>query len=110
MEEARGGTRRQRSGDLVGRMDDVWCRLRDGGWREEEVGEMMDGGEEGIKGLRDVVGHARELSVLLLRVGWSTEDVADSLGFQVENGGGCGGGDDGYEGDSNWCEFRHDSS
>lgn len=105
-EEARGETRQRQSGDLVGRMDDVWCRLRDGGWREEEVGEMMDGGEEGIKGLRDVVGHARELSVLLLRAGWSTEDVADSLGFQVENGGGCGG----YEVESNWLEFRHDSS
>jgi len=101
--EAGGGTRRRWTGDLVECREAVWCKLRDGGWKEEEVGEMMDGGDErdeneGMMGLRNLVEHVRELSVILLRAGWSREDVVDSLGCHVENG---------YEVlESNWIDFR----
>ncbi|KAJ6790878.1 Uncharacterized protein M6B38_247975 [Iris pallida] len=65
-------------------------RLREGGWREEEVWEMMgtDGGDT-IRSvvdqtvLRDregVMWHVRLLGLVLLRAGWSAEDVAYAMG------------------------------
>ncbi|GFZ02531.1 hypothetical protein Acr_15g0011390 [Actinidia rufa] len=81
------------SGDLVGCMEEACCRLRDGGWREEEVREMtmMDGGDGSdrtvLRGRESVTWHVRVLSRRLLRAGWSTEDVVDSLGCHCESGG-----------------------
>ncbi|KAK4783650.1 hypothetical protein SAY86_008024 [Trapa natans] len=74
-------------------LDEAFSRLRNGGWRLEEVREMMlmdgcDGVKEDESGPRKagdvgydgVVGHVRELSRQLLRGGWSREDIVDSLG------------------------------
>lgn len=76
---------------LGGCLEEVFWRLRDGGWREEEVKDlmMMDGCDQSqIKpknGTRplidgdDAAWHTRVLSVVLLRGGWSREDVVYSL-------------------------------
>ncbi|OAY33555.1 uncharacterized protein LOC110629659 [Manihot esculenta] len=72
-------------------LEDVFWKLRDGGWREEEVREMMmmDGCDQerengcGAKlGKEDVVGQVRVLSHVLLHAGWSREDVVYSLDLQ----------------------------
>ncbi|XP_002531995.2 uncharacterized protein LOC8275941 [Ricinus communis] len=79
-------------------LEDVFWKLRDGGWREEDVREMMmiDGCDEKREngcggdgdggrvqnGKLDVVWHVRVLSVVLLRAGWSREDVVYSLDLQ----------------------------
>ncbi|KDP32138.1 hypothetical protein JCGZ_12599 [Jatropha curcas] len=72
-------------------LEEVFWRLRDGGWKEEEVREMMmmDGCDEGMKkgcgpklGKEDVVWHVRLMSLVLLRAGWSREDVVYSLELQ----------------------------
>ncbi|KAJ9177436.1 hypothetical protein P3X46_012657 [Hevea brasiliensis] len=72
-------------------LEDAFWKLRDGGWREEEVREMMmmngcDREREkgrGVKfGKEDVGWQVRVLSLVLLRAGWSTEDVAYSLDLQ----------------------------
>ncbi|XP_062101268.1 uncharacterized protein LOC133807121 [Humulus lupulus] len=80
-------------------LEEVSQKLREGGWREEEVREMMmmDGyddddqtgevviecGEgEGVGGgdLEEAMAwHVRTLSVVLLRAGWTMEDVVYSL-------------------------------
>lgn len=92
------------TGDLVGCMEDVCWRLRNGGWKEDEVREMMmmDGGDERdrmvSRDLEGVVCHVRVLSLRLLRAGWSTEDVVDSLGYRVE-----------YDVES-WLDFQHTKS
>lgn len=96
-EAAARGERRVwwRGGALGGCLDEVCWRLRDGGWKEEEVREMMmiDGGDRkrswshGKKDPRDreaLVWHVRLLSMRLLRAGWSRGDVVDSLGFLLE--------------------------
>ncbi|XP_052203795.1 uncharacterized protein LOC127809133 [Diospyros lotus] len=84
--EERG--RQRRWGDLGGCLEEARWTLREGGWREEEVREMtmMDGGD-GEKGphvrwnREGVVRHLQVVSEKLLRAGWSTEDVVDSLGL-----------------------------
>ncbi|KAL5988340.1 hypothetical protein ACLOJK_036104 [Asimina triloba] len=67
--------------------EEMGCRLREGGWKEEEVREMMEEetGKESRVSLKDkesVVWHVRLLSLGLRKAGWSAEDVVDSLGFQ----------------------------
>lgn len=77
---ARGGTRGWWSGDeLGGCLEEVWWRLRDGGWKEEDVREMMmiDGGGGGGGGEEWRV---RSMSERLLGAGWSREDVVELLG------------------------------
>ncbi|XVF17453.1 hypothetical protein REPUB_Repub10bG0123300 [Reevesia pubescens] len=76
---------------LGGCLEEVYWRLREGGWREEEVREMMmmDGydhnenkgksGTELVMDGEDVAWHVRVLSVVLLRAGWTREDVVYSL-------------------------------
>ena len=96
VETARGGTRGWWSGELGRCMEELFWRLRDGGWREEEVREMMmmDGCDENEKqsvvsrennSFKGVAWHvqAQVQSVVMLRAGWSTEDVVESLGFQI---------------------------
>ncbi|KAB2617637.1 hypothetical protein D8674_013506 [Pyrus ussuriensis x Pyrus communis] len=74
-------------------LEEVFWRLREGGWEEEEVREMMmmdgyggkmrsgpyamgDGNDEAGVGW-----HVKVLSMVLLRGGWTKEDVIDSLGL-----------------------------
>lgn len=90
------------SGELGGCLERVFWRLRDGGWKEEEVREMMmmmDDRDETELEDRDldfhdknmvidrefVMWHLRLLSRKLLRAGWSSEDVVDSLGFPSDH-------------------------
>lgn len=63
-------------------------KLKDGGWNEDEVKEMMliDGfdrrvGEErSVSNYKEsVVKHVRKMSIELLNGGWSVDDVAYSL-------------------------------
>ncbi|KAM7516401.1 hypothetical protein LguiA_005984 [Lonicera macranthoides] len=93
--EARGETRGWWSGDYFGGcLEELYWRLRDGGWKEEDVREMMmmdggdrppDRGKRGEGSREGVVWHVRVLSTRLLRAGWSMEDVVDSLGFLEDN-------------------------
>lgn len=98
-------------------MDEVFWKLRDGGWKEEDVREMMmmDGCDyrnkknSGVQMVGDpresVVMHVRLLSVVLLRAGWSEEDVVYSLNLQ-DHENGIGG--DCLEGNSSsYLEFQH---
>ncbi|KAG8373813.1 hypothetical protein BUALT_Bualt11G0064100 [Buddleja alternifolia] len=86
---AREGTRGWWSGELGGCLEEVCWRLRDGGWKEEDVREMMmmDGcDDEDDKSCDEPLNkervrwRVRVLSARLLRAGWSTEDVVESLG------------------------------
>lgn len=99
-------------------LEDVFRRLRDGGWTEEEVKEMMmmmDGSDDadvessGVQSVEDCEGgvglHVRLLSLVLLRAGWSKEDVVYSFNLQdQENLDGV----DSLEGnsDDNYFEFQ----
>lgn len=87
------------SGDLGTCLDEVFWRLRNGGWKEEEVREMMmmmngaDGDDEERKGgpglvicKESVKWHVQVLSMKLLRAGWSREDVVYSLDLVDESG------------------------
>lgn len=84
---------------LRGCLEEVFWRLREGGWGAEEVREMMmmmDGKHDDDGDYDDdvaaygedeeeeeeggVVWHVRRLGLKLLRGGWSAEDVAYSLG------------------------------
>ncbi|XP_057784377.1 uncharacterized protein LOC131001801 [Salvia miltiorrhiza] len=65
------------SGALGGCLEEVCWRLRDGGWKEEDVREMMSGDACDGRPL-DV-----SMSERMLRAGWSTEDVVDLLGFPL---------------------------
>ncbi|KAL7141565.1 hypothetical protein ABFS83_08G062100 [Erythranthe nasuta] len=94
----RGGSEAARgwwSGELGGCLEEVCWRLRDGGWKEKDVREMMmmDGcdynkidrvdNNKGTAEPRDidcVERRVKALSSRLLRAGWSTEDVVESLG------------------------------
>ncbi|KAK3411889.1 hypothetical protein EUGRSUZ_I00637 [Eucalyptus grandis] len=80
-------------GELGACLDEAFWRLRDGGWREEEVREMM--GMGGCDGMVKVGGdvarsdggiarHVTAWSLELLRGGWSREDVVQSLGINVD--------------------------
>ncbi|KAK8943645.1 hypothetical protein KSP40_PGU010480 [Platanthera guangdongensis] len=65
-------------------------RLREAGWREKEVKEMLLMGESDgvdqvgtrtkVKDRLDLLRHVRTLALVLLRGGWSAEDVVYSLG------------------------------
>ena len=80
-------------------LEEVFRRLRDGGWREEEVREMMDGCDQGIGengggcggtnfDEEDVFWHGRMWSIVLLRAGRSMEDAVRLLDleeFQLPN-------------------------
>ncbi|CAI9272441.1 unnamed protein product [Lactuca saligna] len=104
-------------------LEDVRLKLRNGGWKEEDVDEMMmvmemDGGDEKSSSSSsspapspsswssssdDEIGgvnYVRMLSGMLLRAGWSRGDVMESLGCltmeedrTVEIENECGGGD-----------------
>ncbi|KVI08911.1 uncharacterized protein LOC112516342 [Cynara cardunculus var. scolymus] len=88
-------------------LEDVRLRLRDGGWKEEDVDEMMmemDGEDEKsssssdngssdinkvteVRNEREGVGrHVGVMSERLLRGGWSRGDVVESLGCLTEDG------------------------
>ncbi|KAL3721903.1 hypothetical protein ACJRO7_034276 [Eucalyptus globulus] len=80
-------------GELGACLEEAFWRLRDGGWREEEVREMM--GMDGCDGTVKVGGdvarsdggvarHVTAWSLELLRAGWSREDVVESLGINVD--------------------------
>jgi len=74
-------------------LEEVFWRLRDGGWREEEVREMMNGCDQGIRengggcgttkfDKEDVFWHGRMWSIVLLRAGRSMEDVVHLLDLE----------------------------
>ncbi|KAK4276229.1 hypothetical protein QN277_019198 [Acacia crassicarpa] len=71
-------------------LEGAFCRLREAGWREKEIQEMMKGGDDEVERggpLQDpeaVARHVRLLSRKLLRAGWSTDDVAYSLGLEAD--------------------------
>lgn len=70
---------RERLESFLGEMG--W-RLRQAGWGEEEVREMLTMESEDRTAVRDreaLIWHLRLLSLELLRSGWSAEDVADSM-------------------------------
>ncbi|XXG48930.1 hypothetical protein AAC387_Pa02g3250 [Persea americana] len=70
-----------------GWLEEMKWRLREGGWKEEEVREMMDGQDDGLPArarLRDknsLVWHVRLLSLDMRKAGWSKEDVVYALGL-----------------------------
>ncbi|XP_054775872.1 uncharacterized protein LOC129284419 [Prosopis cineraria] len=74
------------TGEVGDCLEDACCRLREGGWRDEEILEMMKGGDEewekgGAPQDREAVAvHVRLWSQRLLRAGWSREDVVYTLG------------------------------
>lgn len=81
-------------------LEEVFWRLRDGGWTEEEVREMMtvmdgcdrEGRDSAVCQLvgdnliteEDLTWHVRVLSLVLLRAGWTKEDVVYSLDLDDE--------------------------
>ncbi|XP_015890423.3 uncharacterized protein LOC107425010 [Ziziphus jujuba] len=92
----RGNTRGRwwSSGELDGCLEEVFWVLREGGWTEEEVREMMmmddcdepEGRGESRTTTAAVIGdkesmvwHVRLMSLVLLRAGWTREDVVYSL-------------------------------
>ncbi|PKU83457.1 uncharacterized protein LOC110113946 [Dendrobium catenatum] len=80
-------------------MKEMGRRLREGGWCEEEVREMlmaggsngydesMDGHRKGVKDREGMMWHVRGLAQVMLRAGWSKEDVAYALGGSGRNAG-----------------------
>ncbi|XP_004512207.1 uncharacterized protein [Cicer arietinum] len=86
----------ERKGELGECMDDVLRKLREGGWKEEEIRDMMmmmkvnqyEQDKRVFKDKKEIVEHVhvhvRDLSLMLLRGGWSREDVLYSLGVQVQ--------------------------
>ncbi|KHN13030.1 hypothetical protein glysoja_027318 [Glycine soja] len=77
----------------------VW-KLREGGWTEEEIREMMTVEEKKknklkLKDKEALEWHVRALSLVLLRGGWSREDVVYSLGLVADQG-------------KSWLEFHQD--
>ncbi|KAL4332193.1 hypothetical protein GQ457_07G005360 [Hibiscus cannabinus] len=77
----------ERASRLGACLEEGFWRLREGGWTEEDVRDMlmMDGcdhnesGTQLVMDLEEVAWHVRVLSVVLLRAGWSSEDVVYSL-------------------------------
>ena len=105
-------------GELGGCMEGALWRLREGGWREEEVREMMmvmDGGDREeeerekekketekqnwvkVTDVEAMTWHVRVLSLVLLRAGWSREDVVESLGVVGDEG-------------KSWLEFHQEQT
>lgn len=86
------------SGELGWCLEEVCWRLRDGGWKEDDVREMMmmdgcdddelnhwDGGDsDEVMDGEYVRWRVRVLSAKLLLAGWSTEDVVESLGHPLD--------------------------
>ena len=77
----------------------MW-KLREGGWTEEEIREMMTVEEKKknklkLKDKEALEWHVRALSLVLLRGGWSREDVVYSLGLVADQG-------------KSWLEFHQD--
>ncbi|CAO2830304.1 unnamed protein product [Amaranthus hypochondriacus] len=99
--------------ELNGCFEEVIMKLKDGGWTEDEVNEMMliDGfdwrvGEErSVSNYKEsVVKHVRKMSIELLNGGWSVDDVVYSLSDdsgEIESGL--------FDGE-NWVEFECISS
>lgn len=95
--EVRCGEGRVTCGGLL---EEMRWRLRGGGWKEEDVTEMLDGEDDGLAaraGVRDresVLWHVRLLSLAMRKAGWSKEDVVYALGLHdsmdptLSNGGG----------------------
>ncbi|KAK6128567.1 hypothetical protein DH2020_037711 [Rehmannia glutinosa] len=114
MAEARTDTRGWWSGDLGLCLEEVCWRLRDGGWREEDVREMMmmDGCDEVSSSDQEpldrecVEWRVRVMSARLLRAGWSTEDVVESLGCPDD----CQHQNEVFDGDSQWGGSKPDST
>lgn len=63
-----------------GSVEGLRRRLRDGGWAEEEVAEMLGGEGRHVRDWAGVEWHVRCLSLTLRRAGWSPEDVGYALG------------------------------
>uniref|UniRef100_A0A1D1ZD05 Protein SZT2 n=1 Tax=Anthurium amnicola TaxID=1678845 RepID=A0A1D1ZD05_9ARAE len=69
-------------------LEEMEWKLREGGWSEGEVAEMLEPAEEGPGetaaplGRRGVAWQVRLLGVALLRAGWSPEDVEYSMGSE----------------------------
>ncbi|XP_068656982.1 uncharacterized protein [Aristolochia californica] len=77
----------ERKGWLGVCLEQVRLMLREGGWREEEVREMLEGDEgmeKRVKSKDGVLWHVRLLSLMLRRAGWSREDVGYALGLEDE--------------------------
>ncbi|KMT17164.1 hypothetical protein BVRB_2g040740 [Beta vulgaris subsp. vulgaris] len=109
--------RRWWTGELGGCIEEVMWRLREGGWAEEDVREMMmmnDCNEdvrpnwevvgmgveiEGVRNHEGVVRHVRKLSRELLKGGWSIDDVI----YSFSN---CGEIESGILDGEAWVEFR----
>ncbi|XP_050906923.1 uncharacterized protein LOC127120515 [Lathyrus oleraceus] len=70
-----------RRDELSGCMDWVLRRLREGGWKEEEIHEMMNEDEEEKEKRAP---HMSVLGLKLLGAGWSREDVVYSLGVDLK--------------------------
>uniref|UniRef100_A0A803L7X5 Uncharacterized protein n=1 Tax=Chenopodium quinoa TaxID=63459 RepID=A0A803L7X5_CHEQI len=101
--------------ELSGCIDEVMWRLRDGGWAEDDVREMMmmDGpgcGRDeavvstcvtasGVSSKEGAVKHVRKMSRELLRGGWSIDDVVYSLNDE------CGEIESGILDDEAWVEL-----
>ncbi|PIA46555.1 hypothetical protein AQUCO_01500241v1 [Aquilegia coerulea] len=70
--------------------EEISWKLKDGGWNDEEVKEMMVTEENNeakkrvvcLKDKESVAWHVKFLSLSLLRAGWSKEDVVYSFGFE----------------------------
>ncbi|CAJ1929119.1 unnamed protein product [Sphenostylis stenocarpa] len=88
-------------GELGGCLDRVVRKLREGGWTEEEIREMMtveekmEKQESKLKDKESMAWHVRVLSLVLLRAGWSREDVVYSLGVVGDEG-------------KSWLEFHQE--
>ncbi|WVZ12380.1 hypothetical protein V8G54_016910 [Vigna mungo] len=71
--------------EVGGCLDRTVWKLREGGWTEEEIREMMTVEEKKrheskLNNKEAMARHVRVLSLVLLRAGWSREDVVYSLG------------------------------
>ncbi|GMJ03887.1 hypothetical protein HRI_004057900 [Hibiscus trionum] len=77
----------ERESRLGACLEEGFCRLREGGWTEEDVRDMMmidgcdhnDTGTQLVMDREDAAWHVRVLSVVLLRAGWTRKDVVYSL-------------------------------
>ncbi|KAE8675640.1 Detected protein of unknown function [Hibiscus syriacus] len=82
----------ERNSRLGACLEEGFWRLRKGGWTEEEVRDMMmmidddldlnDRGTRFVMDNEDAEWHVRVLSIVLLRAGWTREDVVYSLNLQ----------------------------
>ncbi|KAF5181663.1 Atp-dependent 6-phosphofructokinase, partial [Thalictrum thalictroides] len=75
--------------------EEISWKLKDGGWNDEEVKEMIVTEENDevkkrvvrLKDKKSVAWHVKFLSLSLLRAGWSKEDVVYSFGFGEDDDG-----------------------